>query len=137
MTAETTIVGNLTNDPEIKYNATGPSATFAVAVNKRWKDKNGEWTEQVSYFDCVAFGQLAENLAASTSKGNRIVVTGRLQQNTYTANDGTSKSRIQIVATDIGASFMFARCEIERIERTQQTTRQQPVQRANDDEEPF
>jgi single-strand DNA-binding protein len=132
-----TISGNLARDPEIAYRDAGATCRFTVAVNRRWQS-NGEWQEQTSFIDCTAFGTLAENLAASTTKGARVIVSGRLQQSTYTDKTGAQRSSVQLVASDIGASLMFARADIERIERTESAQRTmrnpQPQQQP---EEPF
>ena len=67
-----TIVGNLTRDPELRYTGSGRSvATFGVAVNRRWQNRqSGEWEEQVSFFNISAWGDLGENAAASLPEGH-------------------------------------------------------------------
>ena len=83
-----TLVGNLTKDPELRYTATGRGvASFGLAVNRRYQ-QNGEWQEQVSFFNVVAWGDLGENAAASLNKGNRVIVTGRLEQRSYDSKEG-------------------------------------------------
>ena len=68
-----TLVGNLTKDPELRYTATGRGvASFGIAVNRRYQ-VNGEWQEQVSFFNVVAWGDLGENAAASLNKGKKSV----------------------------------------------------------------
>jgi len=87
-----TLVGNLTKDPELRYTATGRGvASFGLAVNRRYQ-QNGEWQEQVSFFNVVAWGDLGENAAASLNKGNRIVVTGRLEQRSYDTKEGEKRT---------------------------------------------
>lgn len=133
----TTIAGNLTGDIQITYTTAGTATgRCSIAVNRRWQ-KNGEWQEQTSFIDCSLFGPLAENAAASLTKGNRVLVTGRLEQSQWTDKEGKQRSSVQLVISDIGASLMFARCDIERIDsgkpRAQTTGRQQQT----DTEEPF
>ena len=72
-----TLTGNLTKDPELRYTTGGRGvASFGLAVNRRYQ-VNGEWQEQVSFFNVVAWADLGENAAASLHKGNRVMVTGR------------------------------------------------------------
>jgi single-strand DNA-binding protein len=113
-----TVVGNITKDPELRYTATGRGvASFGIAVNRRYQ-VNGEWQEQVSFFNVVAWGDLGENVAASVTKGNRIIVTGRLEQRSYETKDtGEKRSITEIVADEIGPSLRWAQCQVERISR--------------------
>jgi single-strand DNA-binding protein len=115
----TTMSGNLTRDPEIRYTRDGqPSATFGLAVNRRWQVRGtGEWEESTSFFDVVCWRDLAENVALSLVKGARVVVAGRLEQRTWETDDGDRRSRIELVAEDVGASLRFATAEITRTER--------------------
>jgi hypothetical protein len=82
MTSTTTICGNLTREPEIRYTKEGQATTqLGVAVTRRWQDKvSGGWQEATSFFDVVCWRDLAENVALSLSKGMRVVVTGRIEQ---------------------------------------------------------
>jgi single-strand DNA-binding protein len=115
----TTMSGNLTRDPEIRYTRDGqPSATFGLAVNRRWQVRGtSEWEESTSFFDVVCWRDLAENVALSLVKGARVVVAGRLEQRTWETEDGDRRSRIELVAEDVGASLRFATAEITRAER--------------------
>lgn len=113
-----TVVGNLTRDPELRYTSGGRGvASFGLAVNRRYQ-KNSEWVEETSFFDVVAWGNLGENLAASARKGNRVIVMGRLQQREWDADDGSKRTKIEIVADDVGASFKWAQMQIERTSRS-------------------
>lgn len=112
-----TLVGNLTRDPELRYTTTGRGvASFGLAVNRRWQ-QNGEWQEQVSFFNVVAWGDLGENAAASLNKGNRIVVTGRLEQRSYETREGEKRSVTEVIADDLGPSLRWAQAQVERISR--------------------
>ena len=74
------IAGNLVADPELRYTNNGAAiAGLRMAVNRRW-NKDGEWEEETSYFDVTAWAQLAENCAESLTKGMRINVAGRLEE---------------------------------------------------------
>jgi single-strand DNA-binding protein len=115
----TTMSGNLTRDPEIRYSREGqPSASFGLAVNRRWQSKGSdEWEESTSFFDVVCWRDLAENVALSLVKGSRVVVAGRLEQRTWETEEGDRRSRVELVAEDVGASLRFATAEITRTER--------------------
>ena len=113
-----TLVGNLTKDPELRYTTGGRGvASFGLAVNRRYQ-VNGEWQEQVSFFNIVAWGDLGENAAASLNKGNRVIVTGRLEQRSYETN-GEKKSIVEVVADEVGPSLRWAQATIERNERSE------------------
>ncbi len=112
-----TIVGNLTRDPELRFTAGGKGiASFGVAVNRRWQ-QNGEWQEKVSFFNVTAWDTLGENIAASLTKGARVIVTGRLEQREYETKEGEKRNVVEIVADEIGPSLRWARAEVERIAR--------------------
>ena len=112
-----TLVGNLTRDPELRYTTGGRGvASFGLAVNRRWQ-QNGEWQEAVSFFNVVAWADLGENAAASLNKGNRIIVTGRLEQRSYETREGEKRSVIEVIADDLGPSLRWAQAQVERISR--------------------
>jgi single-strand DNA-binding protein len=112
-----TLVGNLTRDPELRYTTGGRGvASFGLAVNRRYQ-VNGEWQEQVSFFNLVAWGDLGENTAASLTKGNRVVVTGRLEQRSYETKDGEKRNVTEVIADELGPSLRWAQVQIERISR--------------------
>lgn len=137
--SSTTLVGNLTRDPELRYTTSGRGvASFGLAVNRRYQ-VNGEWQEQVSFFNIVAWGDLAENVAASCTKGNRIIVTGRLEQRSY-EKDGEKRSTVEIVADEIGPSLRWAQAVIEKIERNDGGSSGRSARRPDPvygDDEPF
>ncbi len=111
------LVGNLTRDPELRYTTGGRAvASFGLAVNRRYQ-QNGEWQEQVSFFNIVAWGDLGENAAASLNKGNRVVVTGRLEQRSYETREGEKRSVTEVIADDLGPSLRWAQAEVNKISR--------------------
>jgi single-strand DNA-binding protein len=114
-----TIVGNLTREPELRFTNGGRAvASFGVACSRRYQ-VNGEWQEQTSFFNVVAWGQLGENAAQSLTKGSRIIVSGRLEQRQYEAKDGGGqRSIVEIVADELGPSLRWATAQIERTART-------------------
>ncbi len=118
-----TLVGNLTKDPELRYTPSGAGvASFGLAVNRRYQ-QNGEWQEQVSFFNIVAWSELGENAAASLSKGMRVIVTGRLEQRSYETKEGEKRSVTEIRAEELGPSLRWAQAQVERISRDDATAR--------------
>src|SRR6266576_1217147 len=115
-----TISGNITRDPEMRYTPSGVSkVTFGVAVNRSWRNQQTQdWEEQTSFFNVVAWRQLAENVGASLTKGARVVVTGRLEQRSWETDQGEKRSIVEIVADDVAASLRFATAEIHKVERS-------------------
>ena len=100
-----TVVGNITRDPELRFTTGGRAvANFGIAVNRRYQ-VNNEWQEQTSFFDVVAWAQLGENAAASLSKGARVIVNGRLEQRSWETQDGEKRSKVEIIADEIGPSL--------------------------------
>lgn len=98
------LMGNLTRDPQLSYL---PSQTavvdFGLAVNRRWTGKDGQDRNEVCFVDCRAFGRLAENINKYLSKGRPLFVEGRLTFDTWTAQDGTKRSRHRVTVE----SFQF------------------------------
>jgi single-strand DNA-binding protein len=120
MSSTTALTGNLTRDPEIRYTRDGQATTvFGLAVNRRWQDRETrEWEESTSFFDVVCWRELAENAALSLTKGMRVVVTGRLEQRTWETEEGDRRSKVEVVADDLGASLRFVTVEAHRNERS-------------------
>ena len=119
MTSNLTIVGNLTKDPELRFTPAGQAtATFGVAVNRRWQNhQTNAWEETTSFFDVVAWGTLAENLADSLRRGDRVVVEGRLDQRSWENNQGEKRSKIEITANEVAPSLRWATVEITKNQR--------------------
>ncbi len=119
MSNATTLSGNLTRDPEIRYTRDGQAhATFGMAVNRRWQPRGSdEWEEATSFFDVVCWRDLAENVALSLVKGSRVIVTGRLEQSSWENDNGERRSRVEVSAEEVGPSLRFATAEISRTER--------------------
>jgi len=113
------IVGNLTRDPELRFTPSGQAtASFGVAVNRRWQNRQSqEWEEATSFFDVVCWGQLAENSAQSLTRGSRVVISGRLDQRSWESNEGEKRSKIEITADEVAPSLRWATVQITRNER--------------------
>jgi single-strand DNA-binding protein len=112
-----TLSGNITRDPEFRVTTNGKGvASFGLAVNRRYQ-VDGVWQEQTSFFDVVAWSDLGQRAVASLHKGDRVIVTGRMEQRTWEGGDGAKRSKVEIVASDIGASVRFAEVQVARITR--------------------
>jgi single-strand DNA-binding protein len=114
-----TVTGNVTRDPELRFTPSGQAvASFGLAVNRSWQNRQTqEWEEQVSFFDVKCWAQLGQNVSDSLSKGNRVVVTGRLEQRSWETDQGDKRSTVEIVAEEVGASLLFATADVTRNER--------------------
>ena len=113
-----TVVGNLTREPELRFTQGGKGvASFGLAVSRRFQ-VNGEWQEKTSFFNVSAWDNLGENVAATLTKGMRVIVTGRLEIREYEAREGGKRTSVDITADEIGPSLRWARATVERTERT-------------------
>lgn len=103
--SQITIVGNCTADPELKFFESGSAKlTFSVATDRSWK-KGEEWETQTSFFNVIAWRDVAENAADILTKGMRVVVMGRLEQRSWEDKDTKEKRyAIEVVADEIAAS---------------------------------
>jgi single-strand DNA-binding protein len=113
------LVGNITRDPELRFTPGGMAvAQFGLAVNRRRQDRNtNEWKEETSFFDVVAYGTLAENVSESLARGSRVLVQGRLEQRSWETQDGDKRSKIEVVADEIGPSLRWATADVTKNER--------------------
>jgi single-strand DNA-binding protein len=94
------LMGNLTRDPELRYNPNGTAvANFGIAVNRKYR-QGEELKEEVSFFDIVVFGKQAENCGQYLGKGNSVLVDGRLQQRRW-ESEGQKRSKVEVVAENI------------------------------------
>ncbi|HYI62231.1 MAG TPA: single-stranded DNA-binding protein [Acidimicrobiales bacterium] len=114
-----TIVGNITRDPELRFTPSGQAvATFGLAVNRRWQNRQtSEWEEQTSFFDVKCWAQMAENVSESLGRGSRVVVSGRLEQRSWETDQGEKRSKVEVVADEIAPSLRWATANITRNER--------------------
>ena len=108
------VVGNVTRDPELRYTPSGASVTnFSIAWNRRY-ERNGQQVEDVNFFDIVCWGTLADNVAASITKGVRVIVEGRLDQRSWETPQGEKRSKIEIPADEVSPSLRWASVEVAR-----------------------
>src|SRR3954451_5209464 len=114
-----TLIGNITRDPELRFTATGQAtASFGLAVNRRWQNRqSNEWEEATSFFDVVCWREMAENASESLQKGSRVIVTGRLEQRSWENQEGEKRSKIEVIADEVGPSLRWATAKVEKNER--------------------
>lgn len=113
------MIGNLAADPELTFTATGTArARLSVAVQDRYRDKTGQYVDGETYFArCVAWGDLAERIAASVRRGDRVVVTGAMVGRTWEKEDGSGKGYAQeLRLDDLGASLRWAEVTVRRVQ---------------------
>lgn len=116
-----TIVGNLADDPELRFTPQGQSvARFNVAYSERYRDNaTGEWKDgDASYFTVYAWADLGQHVAESFIRGNRVIVTGTMRQRSWETHDGEKRYTVEIRADDVGASVKFATAKIQKVTRS-------------------
>ena len=111
-----TIVGNLTDDPELRYTPNGAAVmNFSVAVTPRIRDEGGAWKDgETSFFRVNAWRTLAENAAESLTRGARVLVVGRLRQRSWETPEGERRSVVEIEADELGPSLKWATAKVEK-----------------------
>ncbi|EEP59967.1 single-stranded DNA-binding protein [Sulfurihydrogenibium yellowstonense] len=96
------LIGRLTRDPEVRFLPSGIQVTsLSIAVSRNFKDKNGEWREETSFFDIESYGKLAERVGSQLSKGYQILIEGSLRQDRWESSSGEKRSKVKIVADRI------------------------------------
>ena len=113
-----TLVGNLVDDPELRFTPSGVAlAKVRFAVNRRWRDRNDDWQEETSFFGGTCWRDMAEAVAESLQKGTRVIVTGQLEQRSWETQDGDKRSIIEIRIDEIGPSLRWATATVTRTPR--------------------
>jgi single-strand DNA-binding protein len=111
--ASISFAGNLTDDPELRHAERGIArAMFRVAVSRR-RD------QEASFLTVIVWRDQAEHAAESLTKGSRVVVVGRLQQRSWTAEDGSARSTVEVVVEELGPSLRWATATTTRATRSQ------------------
>lgn len=113
------VIGNVTRDPEVRQTSTGQTvASFAVATNSSWTDKDGNRQEKAEFHNVVVWGKLAEIVGQYVKRGRKVFIQGRMQTRDWTGEDGVKRYRMEIVAdnfilldkagnpTDVGPAMM-------------------------------
>lgn len=115
-----TVVGNLTNDPELRFTPSGAAvASFTIASNSRYLDKaTNEWKDgDPVYMRCSVWRQYAENVAESLTKGTRVIATGRLKQRSYETREGEKRTVLEMEVDDVGPALRNATAKVNRVQR--------------------
>jgi single-strand DNA-binding protein len=104
------LVGRLTRDPELRHLPSGtPVLEMGVAVNGRQQDDGGNWVDKPNFFDVKVYGNQAEMLSQHLTKGRRIGIDGRLDWRSWEAQDGSKRSKVDVVAQSV--QFLDSRME--------------------------
>jgi single-strand DNA-binding protein len=116
-----TVVGNLTNDPELRFTPSGAAvASFTVASTPRFLDKaTNEWKDGDALFlRCSVWRQAAENVAESLQRGARVIVQGRLKQRSYETKEGEKRTVIELEVDEVGPSLRYATAKVNKTTRS-------------------
>jgi single-strand DNA-binding protein len=116
-----TIVGNITNDPELRFTPSGAAvASFTVASNSRYLDKTtNEWKDgEPVFMRCSVWRQYAENVAESLTRGTRVIVNGRLKQRSYDSREGNKVTVIEMEVDDVGPALRTATAKVTKVARS-------------------
>jgi single-strand DNA-binding protein len=115
-----TIIGNLTNDPELRFTPSGFAvASFTVASTPRTFDRqNNEWKDgETLFMRCSAWRDMAENIAESLVRGSRVIVQGRLEQRSFETREGEKRTVIEMQVDEIGPSLRRATAKVNKTTR--------------------
>jgi single-strand DNA-binding protein len=115
-----TLVGNLTNDPELRFTPSGAAvAKFTVASTPRYMDRQtNEWKDGDTLFlNCQIWRQAAENLAESLTRGMRVIVSGRLKQRSYETKEGEKRTVFEVEVDEVGPSLRNATAKVTKTTR--------------------
>ncbi|MFN8074351.1 MAG: single-stranded DNA-binding protein [Kineosporiaceae bacterium] len=116
-----TIIGNLTNDPELRFTPSGAAvANFTVASTPRAFDRqSNEWKDgETLFMRCSVWREAAENVAESLQRGSRVLVTGRLKSRSYDTKEGEKRTVIELEVDEIGPSLRYATAKVNRTQRS-------------------
>ena len=115
-----TVIGNLTNDPELRFTPSGAAvASFTVASSSRVLDRTtNEWKDgETVFMRCSVWRQYAENVAESLTKGTRVIVSGRLKQRSYETREGEKRQVMEVEVEDVGPALRYATAKVNRVQR--------------------
>jgi len=116
VSTSTTIIGNLTNDPELRFLPSGAAVVnFTIASTPRMKDKSGEWVDgETVFLKCAVWRQAAENVAESLKKGTRVIATGRLGSRTWETKEGDKRTDLTLEVDELGPSLRYATAVVSK-----------------------
>lgn len=112
-----TIVGNIVNDPELRFTPSGAAvANFRIASTPRVYNRDTSQYEdgEALFLTCNVWRQAAENVAESLTKGMRVIVNGRLKQRSYQTKEGENRTVFEIEVDEVGPSLKFASAQVNR-----------------------
>ena len=115
-----TVVGNLVDDPELRFTANGVAvANFRVASTPRTFDRQaGEWKDgEAMFLTCTVWRQYAENIAETLTKGMRVIVQGRLKQRSFETQQGEKRTVFEVDADEVGPALRYATAKVTRTQR--------------------
>ena len=115
-----TIVGNITNDPELRFTPSGAAvASFTVASTPRFLDKQtNEWKDgEALFLRCSIWRQAAENVAESLQRGMRVIVQGRLKQRSFETKEGEKRTVVEVEVDEVGPSLRYATAKVTKAQR--------------------
>lgn len=113
-----TLIGNLVDDPELRFTPSGVAmAKIRLAVNRRWRGQDGEWQENTSFFTGTIWREQAEQVAESLQKGARVILSGRLEQRSWETQEGDKRSVVEIQIDEIGPSLRWATATVNKTQR--------------------
>ena len=119
MSNNVTLIGNLVEDPELRFTPSGVAmAKIRIAVNRRWRGQDGEWQEDTSFFGGTLWREQAETAAESLQKGHRVIVTGRLEQRSWETPEGDKRSVVEVAIDEIGPSLRWATATVNKTQRS-------------------
>lgn len=96
------LLGNLTRDPQLSYTPNQTAVVdFGLATNRKWTGQDGSAREETCFVDCRAFGRQAENINKYLSKGRMVFIEGRLTFDSWTAQDGTKRSKHRVTVENM------------------------------------
>ncbi len=116
-----TVIGNLTDDPELRFTPSGAAvAKFRVASTPRYMDRTtNEWKDgEPLFLACTVWRQAAENVAESLVRGSRVIVSGRLKQRSYETREGEKRTVIELEVDEIGPSLRYATAKVQKMSRS-------------------
>jgi single-strand DNA-binding protein len=119
MSNSITVVGNLVEDPELRYTQSGAAlANVRVASSRRYQDRNQEWQEETAFFRGTVWREMAEQVAESLHKGDRVIITGSIEQRDWEDKQGQKRSSLELRIQEIGPSLRWATAQVNRIARS-------------------
>jgi single-strand DNA-binding protein len=117
-----TFIGNLTDDPELRFTQSGAAVcTIRLASNRKWTDKGGQEQEETTFINVNVWRELAENVAETFSKGDRAIAIGKLKVRSYDNKEGQTVWVTEIEADEVAPSLRWAKAQLARGNTSAQT----------------